>query len=69
MSLEKYFYVKIVDISLDMLQMDENKLEELLVLTKDNNEILKNIWAVLNNPNNDIKDFVMNVIANQFSRR
>ena len=58
-----------MDISLDMLQMDENKLEELLVLTKDNNKILKNIWTILNNPNNDIKDFIMNVIANQFNRR
>ena len=52
-----------------MLLMDENKLEELLVLTRDNNKILKNIWTILNNPNNDIKDFVMNVIANQFNRR
>ena len=52
-----------------MLQMDENKLEELLILTRDNNKILKNIWTILNNPNNDIKDFVMNVIANQFNRR
>ena len=58
-----------MDISLDMLQMDENKLEELLVLTRYNNKILKNIWTILNNPNNDIKDFVMNVIANQFNRR
>ena len=69
MNLEKYFYVKIVDISLDMLQMDENKLEELLVLTRDNNKILKNIWTILNNPNNDIKDFIMNVIANQIGGR
>ena len=52
-----------------MLQMDENKLEELLVLIRDNNKMLKEIWTILNNPNNDIKDFMMNVIANQFSRR
>ena len=49
--------------------MDENKLEELLVLIRDNNKMLKEIWTILNNPNNDIKDFMMNVIANQFSRR
>ena len=69
MNLEKYFYVKIVDISLDMLQMDENKLEELLALTRDNNKMLKDIWTILNNPSNDIKDFIMNVIANQIGGR
>ena len=66
---EKYLCVIIVDISLDMLQMDENKLEELLALTRDNNKMLKDIWTILNNPSNDIKDFIMNVIANQFGRR
>jgi len=49
--------------------MDENKLEELLLLTRDNNKILKDIWTILNNPTNDLKDFMMNVIANQFSRK
>ena len=43
--------------------------EELLTLTRDNNKMLKDIWTILNNPNNDIKDFIMNVIANQFGRR
>lgn len=52
-----------------MLPTDENKLEELLALTRDNNKMLKDIWTILNNPNNDIKDFMMNVIANQFGRR
>lgn len=52
-----------------MLPTDENKLEELLALTRDNNKMLKDIWTILNNPSNDIKDFVMNVIANQFGRR
>lgn len=56
-------------IILDLHQMDENKLEELLTLTRDNNKMLKDIWTILNNPNNDIKDFMMNVIANQFGRR
>jgi hypothetical protein len=69
MNLEKYFYVKIVDAILDMLQMDKNKLEELLTLTRDNNKMIKDIWTILNNPNNDIKDFMMNVIANQIGGR
>ena len=30
--------------------------------------MLKDIWTILNNPNNDVKDFIMNVIANQFGR-
>ena len=67
--MEKCSNVLGVNIFLDMLQMDENKLEELLTLSRDNNKMLKDIWTVLNNPNNDIKDFIMNVIANQFSRR
>ena len=49
--------------------MTENELGELLTLTRDNNKMLKDIWSILNNPNNDIKDFIMNVIANQFGRR
>jgi hypothetical protein len=49
--------------------MTENELSELLTLTRDNNKLLKDIWTILNNPNNDIKDFIMNVIANQFGRR
>ena len=69
MNLEKYFYVKIVDTILDMLQMDKNKLEELLTLTRDNNKMIKDIWTILNNPNNDIKDFIMNVVANQIGGR
>ena len=69
MNLEKYFYVKIADAILDMLQMDKNKLEELLTLTRDNNKMIKDIWTILNNPNNDIKDFIMNVVANQIGGR
>ena len=69
MNLEKYFYVKIADMGLGMLLMDENKLEELVALTRDNNKMLKDIWTILNNPNNDIKDFMMNVIANQIGGR
>lgn len=49
--------------------MSINEEEELLFLTRDNNKMLKDIWTILNNPNNDIKDFMMNVIANQFGRR
>ena len=51
------------------LYMLRNEEEELLTLTRDNNKMLKDIWTILNNPNNDIKDFIMNVIANQFGRR
>ena len=69
MNLEKYFYVKIVDVILDMLQMDKNELEELLTLTRDNNKMIKDIWTILNNPNNDIKDFIMNIVANQIGGR
>jgi len=54
---------------LGMLLMDENKLEELVSLTRDNNKMLKDIWTILNNPSNDIKDFMMNVIANQIGGR
>ena len=49
--------------------MSRNEEEELLSLTRDNNKMLKDIWIILNNPNNDVKDFIMNVIANQFGRR
>ena len=66
--MEKCSFVQNVNLNLGILQMD-NKLEELLTLTRDNNKMLKDIWIILNNPNNDIKDFIMNVIANQFGRR
>lgn len=49
--------------------MDENKFEELLTLTRDNNKMLKDIWIILNNPINDVKDFIINVIANQIGKR
>lgn len=49
--------------------MSINEEQELLTLVKDNNRMLKDIWTYLQNPNNDIKDFIMNVIANQFGRR
>ena len=58
-----------MDISLDMLQMDENKLEELVALIRDNNKMLKDIWTILNNPNSDIKNFIINVVANQIGGR
>ena len=66
MNMEKFIYVHIVDGNQDMLLNEE---QELLSLIKDNNRMIKDIWTILNNPNNDIKDFVMNVIANQFGRR
>jgi hypothetical protein len=49
--------------------MDENKLEELLILTRDNNKMLKDIWTILHNSlNDDFKDFIINVIANKISQ-
>lgn len=53
-----------------MLLMDENKFEELLILTRDNNKMLRDIWTILHqgSPNDDVKDFVMNVIANKISQ-
>lgn len=48
--------------------MTLNEEQELLSLTRDNNKMLKDIWTILNNPANDIKDFMMNVIANQIGR-
>ena len=61
--------VLVVNSYLDMLLIDENKIEELLVLNRDNNKMLKDIWNILNNPNNDFKDFMINVIANQIGGR
>ena len=51
--------------------MTENEFIELLTLTRDNNKMLKDIWTLLyqGSPNDDLKDFVINVIANQFNRR
>ena len=51
--------------------MSINEEEQLLSLVKDNNRMLKDIWTFLyqGSPNDDLKDFVINVIANQFSRR
>ena len=45
--------------------------QELLSLTRDNNRLLKDIWILLHqgSPNDDFKDFIINVIANQFSRK
>lgn len=50
--------------------MSNNQEEELLSLVKDNNQLLKNIWILLSqgNPNDDFKDFIINVLANQFNR-
>lgn len=67
----KNLNVTIVNINSDMLLMDENKIEELLVLTRDNNRMLKDIWILLHtgSPNDDFKDFIINVIANQIGGR
>lgn len=51
--------------------MTENQFEELLTLTRDNNKMIKDIWTLLHqgSPNDDFKNFIINVIANQFSRK
>ena len=49
--------------------MTRNEEEELLTLTRDNNKILKDIWNFLNSPNEDVKDFVMNIMANLFANK
>lgn len=45
--------------------MTLNEEQELLTLVKDNNRILKNIQTFLQSLNDDLKDFIMNVTANQ----
>lgn len=46
--------------------MTENEEKELLTLVRDNNKMLREIWTSLKqgDPNDDIKDFTMNVLAN-----
>ena len=64
----RFLNVRNVDGNSDMSINEE---QELLTLTKDNNRMLKDIWTLLHqgSPNDDFKDFIINVIANQFSRR
>lgn len=51
--------------------MTVNEEQELLSLVKDNNKMIKEIWTLLHtgSPNDDIKDFLINVIANQIGGR
>ncbi len=51
--------------------MTDNELQELLTLTRDNNKMLRDIWTLLHqgSPNDDFKDFIINVLANQFGRK
>ena len=51
--------------------MSINEEQELLSLTRDNNKMLRDIWNILHQgtPNDDFKEFIINVIANQFSRK
>lgn len=46
--------------------MTENEERELLTLTRDNNTMLREIWTSLKmgDPNDDAKDFTMNILAN-----
>lgn len=47
--------------------MTQNEEQELLSLVRDNNKMLKDIWTLLHtgSPNDDFKDFMINVMANQ----
>ena len=51
--------------------MTLNEEQELLSLIKDNNKMLKDIWTLLHNgrPNDDFKDFIINVLVNQIGGR
>lgn len=51
--------------------MSINEEQELLSLVKDNNKMLKDIWTLLHqgSPNDDFKDFIINVMANQIGGR
>lgn len=43
--------------------------EEILMLLRENNKMLKDIWMHVchGTPNDDTKDFIMNVVANLIS--
>ena len=51
--------------------MTKNEEDELLTLVRDNNKMIKDIWTSLKfgDPNDDVKDFVMNIIANLFANK
>ena len=50
--------------------MTNNEFDELLILVKDNNRMLKDIWTLLyqGSPNDDFKNFMINVIVNNIVR-
>jgi hypothetical protein len=54
-------------IGINILRMNE----EILFLLRENNKMLKDIWMHINRgtPNDDLKDFIINVIANKISNR
>lgn len=47
--------------------MTLNEEQELLSVVKDNNKMIKEIWTLLytESPNDDFKNFMINVLANQ----
>lgn len=54
--------------------MEIDKLDKLLMLTEENNQMLKNIigyiqYTINSSKSNDIKDFSMNVLANIISNQ
>ena len=55
---------------IDLIEREPSNEElELLSLTRDNNKLLRDIWTILHSPSDDFKDFIINVLANQFSRK
>ena len=51
--------------------MTRNEEEQILSLTKDNNKMLRDIWSILTKgtPNDDTKDFLVNIIANLIANK
>lgn len=51
--------------------MTDNEEKELLTLIRDNNKMLRDIWNSLKmgDPNDDAKDFIMNIVANLFANK
>ena len=51
--------------------MTRNEEEQLLSLTKDNNKMLRDILSILikGTPNDDTKDFLVNIIANLIANK
>jgi len=51
--------------------MTHNEEQELLTLIRDNNKMIKEIWTSLKlgDPDDDLKDFIMNIVANLYANK